>query len=80
LADLEINQSQALEVVKKLEVLDYSEGPIEEVVYQGADMWVFGKVVKGKEFYIKITMGQQGIQVLCISFHIADHPMQYPLK
>jgi hypothetical protein len=80
LADLEINQSQALEVVKKLEVLDYAEGPIDETVFQGADMWVFGKVVKGKEVYIKITMGQQGMQVLCISFHIADHPMQYPLK
>lgn len=80
LADLEINQSQALEAVSKLEVLDYSEGPTEEVVFQGSDMWVFGKTLKGQEIYIKITMGQAGNKVLCISFHIADHPMQYPLK
>ena len=43
-------------------------------------MWIFGKDVKGKEIYIKITMGSFGNSVICISFHIAEYEMQYPLK
>jgi hypothetical protein len=42
-------------------------------------MWVFGKDVKGQEVYIKITLGK-GSSALCISFHIAEHPMNYPFK
>ena len=41
---------------------------------------VFGKDVKGREVYIKITLGYQNGQTICISFHIAEHPMQYPFK
>ena len=29
--------------------------------------------------YIKITLGK-GASALCISFHIAEHPMNYPFK
>ena len=43
------------------------------------EMWVFGKDVKGQEVYIKITLGK-GASALCISFHIAEHPMNYPFK
>jgi hypothetical protein len=51
-----------------------------EKLYAGADMWVFGKIVKEKEIYIKITMGFSGAKVICISFHFAEHPMKYPQK
>lgn len=44
------------------------------------DMWVFGKDVNGKELYIKIAMGQPGSNTICISFHIAEHPIQYAFK
>jgi hypothetical protein len=43
-------------------------------------MWVFGKNVKEKEVYIKITMGAMGGSVICISFHLAQHKIEYPLK
>jgi len=50
-----------LEDVKKeldeLGVNHYAEGPIKEVIYQGADMWIFGKLIQNREVYIKITMG-----------------------
>ena len=59
---------------------DYSQGPIPDKLQGGADLWVFGKIVKGKEIYIKITMGIKGAQVICISFHIAEHRMSYPHK
>jgi hypothetical protein len=44
------------------------------------EMWVFGKNVKGQEVYIKIMLGQPGRSTICISFHIAEHPLNYPFK
>ena len=80
LFDLEITRNQRLEILKTLSIKDYSEGPLEEKLHNGADMWVFGKIVKEKEVYIKITMGMTGVQAICISFHISEHPMNYPFK
>ena len=80
LLNLEITKDFRNEVLRTLVVEDYSEGPLPEELYYGADMWVFGKVVKGKEIYVKITMGITGAQVICISFHIAEHPINYPCK
>ncbi len=80
LLNLEISKDYRNKVLKELQVTDYSEGPLPEKMYGGAAMWVFGKMVKGKEIYIKITMGMTGAQTICISFHIAEHPMNYPNK
>ena len=66
--------------LERLVVQDYSEGPLEEKLYGGSDMWVFGKQIKTKEVYIKISLGAHGSSVICISFHIAEHTMNYPLK
>jgi hypothetical protein len=43
-------------------------------------MWVFGKQVKKNEVYIKVSMGIENNGAVCISFHIAEHPMNYQLK
>ncbi|TAG29762.1 MAG: toxin [Sphingobacteriia bacterium] len=80
LLDLEITKDQRNKVLKALAVEEYSEGPLPEKLYGGADMWVFGKTVKAKEIYIKITMGTISTKVICISFHVAEHPMNYPQK
>lgn len=80
LVDLELRPIERKAILEALETKDYSEGPLEEKLYGGADMWVFGKTIKKKEVYIKITMGALGNSVICISFHIAQNKMQYPLK
>jgi hypothetical protein len=67
-------------LLANLAATDYSEGPIPETLNKGTDMWVFGKEVNKREVYIKITMGFNGTQVICISFHLAEYPMIYPLK
>ncbi len=77
---LELPPSERKRILHSLRIEDYSDGPILENLYGGSDMWIFGKEVKGKEIYIKITMGTFGSSVICISFHIAEHKMQYPLK
>ncbi len=80
LIDLELRPIDRKTVLEALATLDYSEGPLEEKLYGGTDMWVFGKTIKKKEVYIKITMGAMGCSVICISFHLAQHKMNYPLK
>src|SRR5690554_4835345 len=80
LVDLELRPIERKAILEALQTIDYSEGPLEEKLYRGANMWVFGKTVKKKEVYIKITMGALGNSVICISFHLAQHKMQYPLK
>ena len=80
LVDLELRPIERKTILEALETKDYSEGPLEEKLYGSADMWVFGKTVKKKEVYIKITMGAMGSSVICISFHLAQHKMKYPLK
>ena len=80
LVDLELRTIERKTILEALETKDYSEGPLTEILYGGADMWVFGKTIKKKEVYIKITMGAMSSSVICISFHLAQHKMNYPLK
>lgn len=80
LIDLELRPIERKAILEALETKDYSEGPLKEILYNGADMWVFGKTIKKKEVYIKITMGTIESCAICISFHLAQHKMSYPLK
>lgn len=77
---LDITPSQREMIIKTLELQDYVEGPVIDVLNQRGEMWVFGKDVKGREVYIKITLGYANGQTICISFHIAEHPLEYPFK
>lgn len=77
---LEITPSSRKEIIKSLTFEDYSEGPITDILNKGADMWIFGKTVKNSEVYIKITMGTPNNSTICISFHLSEYKMDYPLK
>ena len=80
LLKLEISSYRRTEIIAALQVEDYSEGPLTDTLYKLSDMWVFGKTIKKQEVYIKITLGALGTSVICISFHLAEHKMHYPLK
>lgn len=80
LTALELHVPDVKRILKTLRATDYSEGPRKDIVYNGADLWVFGKTIKKEEVYIKITMGQPGDKVICISFHFAEYAMLYPFK
>lgn len=80
LASLELRPIDREKIVGLLQADDYCEGPYQDRLYNGADMWVFGREVKAEEVYIKITIGYAGSSVICISFHIAEYPLQYPLR
>lgn len=78
--ELELRPIERIKILEGLEIKDYSEGPLKDLLNKATDMWVFGKIIKKKEVYIKITMGGVNSSVICISFHFAQHKMQYPLK
>ncbi len=80
LHDLEISPSKRKEIIGSLEVEDYSQGPLDEKMHGILPMWVFGKHVRKKEVYIKVSMGSENKGTVCISFHIAEYPMKYPFK
>ena len=80
LLDLEMTTAGRNTVLKSLVRQDYSHGPMLDTLNGGPAMWVFGKMVRGREIYIKITMGIKGAQVICISFHTSEYPMKYPYQ
>ena len=80
LADLDIRPKDREKVLENLKSTDYSEGPLEESLHGGSDMWVFGRNINTHEVYIKISMGYANQQVICISFHRAKFKMNFPLK
>jgi hypothetical protein len=80
LHDLEISPAKRKEIISSLKVEDYSQGPLDEKLRGILPMWVFGKQVKKKEVYIKVSMGIENTGAVCISFHIAEHPINYPFK
>lgn len=80
LADLSITAKMREEIILSLEVEDYSEGPLRETQQGGTEMWVFGKIIKGQQIYIKVTISDVTNQAICISFHKAEYDMNFPLK
>lgn len=77
---LEFRVEDVKKELNELEVVHFSEGPVKETLYNGADMWIFGKIIQTKEVYIKISMGQPGDKVICISFHFSEYSITYPYK
>lgn len=80
IADLDIRPIERKEILEKLKPTDYSEGPLEEKLHSGSNMWVFAKDIKKQQVYIKISMGTANCPVICISFHIAKYKMNLPFK
>jgi hypothetical protein len=81
LTDLEITPAEREQIIQNLAPEDYYKGPQPEHFFGGdARMWEFGKTIKSREVYIKITLGRENQEAICISFHIAERPITYPFK
>lgn len=67
--------------LRGLSVLDYSSGPEQDRDQLGM-IWVFGKEINSREFYIKLKIcdTNPGRLAICISFHEAEEPIRYPFK
>ena len=81
LADLGITAAQRLEFIKSLKIEDYIAGPKNDSYDTSKpDFYEFGKSINGIEVYIKLSPGCENKRVDCMSFHIAEHNMNYPLR
>ena len=80
LAELEITPAEREKHVKSLKPEDYCKGPLPNDYPNQNDVWVFGKMIKTKEVYIKIYIGKCNRPCVCISFHTAKYKLTYPLK
>lgn len=80
LLELEITPKCREDIILRLAPDDYINGPIADTLHHIGEMWVFGKDVKGKDVYIKISMGLDSGSAICISFHIAENKLNYKFK
>jgi len=77
---LEISGAERIKIIESISANDYSQGPIPDTLNAGAPLWIFGKLVKSKMVYIKISMGVSNKPVIYISFHEAEYEMRFPFK
>lgn len=87
LIDMGLTFADRMNVILSLSVEDYSIGPVRDLKRAG-DVWIFGKTVNRIEVYIKLKLveyrkletGEAVRQAVCISFHPAREPLEYPFK
>ena len=64
--------------ILSLSMDDFCEGPLKDRKMSG-DLWVFGKMIGGKEVYMKLKLSgdEKRPNVFVVSFHFADTPLRY---
>lgn len=75
--ELELSNISVREHLNDLKPTDYYKGPTKDD-FNGHDLWEFGKSIKNKEVYIKITIGKINKPAICISFHFPERKIIYP--
>ena len=81
LAELGITALHREKFLTGLNYKNYSTGPNKDNYDMAKpDYYEFGVNINGEEVYIKISPGLENKPVDCMSFHIAEYKMSYPLK
>ena len=82
LADLEITPTQVRETIHNLSYENYYKGPDKDFEIEGSITYEFGTHFDNYEIYIKLMLIEKYGLIICkcISFHIAERPISYPLK
>ena len=71
LSNMGLTIKEVKDEILSLDFLDYQRGPEPDYSSSG-DVWIFKRVIEGKELYIKlkIDIANDGSEILkCISFH-----------
>jgi hypothetical protein len=81
LAKLGFTKKNCKDVILSLSVDDYCDGPKQDKDRPG-EIWEFGKLIEGKEVYIKLKVAQVGEKKLakCLSFHVAEYSLYFPFR
>ncbi|WP_324718135.1 type II toxin-antitoxin system MqsR family toxin [Carboxydochorda subterranea] len=78
LAELGMVVADVYQVLQRLSVSDYCQGPLDDERGRAKQWWVFGPRYEGMVLYVKVCVNRNGC-VECLSFHRAAHPLPYPL-
>ena len=73
---LDFDMNDVVEVLKSLEVSDYSETLVDRDNGDPPKLYVFEKIIERKSLYIKIKIREK--QVVCISFHFSKYALKHP--
>jgi hypothetical protein len=81
LVELGLTAKTSKQEILDLTPEDYCAGPEADQDQRGT-VWLFGRVIQGQEVYIKLKIARAGgVKIAkCISFHIAEHRLRYPLR
>ena len=81
LASLGFTRDDCEREILSLTSENYCRGP-EPDKSLGGEIWEFGKVIEGREVYIKLKIAEVASEKFakCISFHPAESPLCYPCK
>ena len=81
IADLDILPVDRIKYLMDLNGGNYLSGPNKDTYDpKKPDYYEFGIQIKKKDVYIKIGIGLSNKRVDCMSFHIAERKIVYPLK
>jgi hypothetical protein len=80
LLQLETTAKRREQVIMSLTTNDYYQGPTKDTNPGMPDYYEFGTVINGIEVYIKLSLGKFDKSPACMSFHPAEHKMNYPLR
>ena len=81
LNDMEIDQEDVVEILKTLELKEYSETKLDRQETNPPFLFVFGKIINGRLIYIKTKIQKNKKErTICVSFHYAERSMNFPYK
>lgn len=79
LLDLNYDSNDVVDRIRELTVAEYSETLVDRDDINPPRLFVFGKMINNKLVYIKLKVkGEPRQRILCISFHYAKDPMEFP--
>jgi len=85
LLELGLKYSHVKQEILSLTPKEYSQGPLldkDQTNYKDESFWIFGKKIQNKLIYIKLKIRKtnEHEETVCMSFHIAEYKMKFPLK
>ena len=85
LLELGLKYSHVKQDILSLTPKEYSEGPLldkDQINYKDEFFWIFGKNIQNKLIYIKLKIRKTNKyeEAVCMSFHIAEYQMKFPLR
>ena len=80
LLGLGIAAKQREDLIMDIAVENYYRGPTQDNDPGRPAYYEFGANIKNQEIYIKLSLGKFNKSPHCISFHVAEYQLDYPLK